>query len=276
MEDVLRLTSLYTVARMLERDDFAKRFAAHTPISVMEFLYPLLQAMDSVATEADVELGGTDQKFNLLVGREIQKDYGQDQQVVFTMPLLIGLDGSRIMGQSLGNYVGVAEPPEEMFGKLMRVPDQLIVMYLRLCTGLPTEEIDAVEKGLAEGAGRPNEEKRRMAREIVALYHGAEAATGAEERFDLVHREHEIPQDMEEVPLPAGLAKDGRVWLPRLITALGLAASNSEARRLIQQGGVRIDGEPVADPSAEVPVDDLAGRVIQVGWRRFVRIAARP
>jgi tyrosyl-tRNA synthetase len=276
METVLRLTASYTVARMLERDDFSQRFAAHLPISVMEFLYPLLQAMDSVAVEADVELGGNDQKFNLLVGRDIQREWGQEPQVVLTMPLLVGLDGTRIMGQSLGNYVGIDEPPEEMFGKLMRVPDELIVMYLRLCSALSAEEIDGIEKGLADGSRRPNEEKRRMAGEIVALYHGVEAAAAAEDRFDLVHREHEIPADVHEVPLPGGLARDGRVWLPRLITALGLAASNSDARRLIEQGGVRIDGEPVADPSTEMRADELAGRVIQVGWRRFVRIAAGP
>jgi tyrosyl-tRNA synthetase len=274
METVLRLTASYTVARMLERDDFAKRFAGHTPISVMEFLYPLLQAMDSVAVEADVELGGNDQKFNLLVGRDIQREWGQEPQVALTMPLLVGLDGSRVMGQSLGNYVGIAEPPDEMFGKLMSVPDELIVMYLRLCTGVPAEEIDAAGRGLADGSRHPNQEKRRMAREIVSLYHGAEAASAAEERFDLVHRQHEVPEEVDEAPLPAGLATDGRVWLPRLITALGLAGSNSDARRLIEQGGVRIDGQPVSDPSAEVPVDDLVGRVIQVGRRRFVRITA--
>jgi tyrosyl-tRNA synthetase len=272
METVLRLTASYTVARMLERDDFAKRFAGHTPISVMEFLYPLLQAMDSVAVESDVELGGNDQKFNLLVGRDIQREWGQEPQVALTMPLLIGLDGTRVMGQSFGNYVGIAEPPDDMFGKLMSVPDELIAMYLRLCTGLSAEEIEATEHGLADGSRHPNQEKRRMAREIVALYHGPEAAGAAEERFDLVHREHEIPQDVEEVVLPPGVATDGRVWLPRLIASLGLAESNSDARRLIEQGGVRIDGQPVSDPAEDWSVQDLVGRVIQVGRRRFVRI----
>jgi tyrosyl-tRNA synthetase len=275
MEAVLRLTASYTVARMLERDDFAKRFAEHTPISVMEFLYPLLQAMDSVATQSDVELGGNDQKFNLLVGRDIQREWGQEPQVTLTMPLLIGLDGTRIMGQSLGNYVGISEPPDEMFGKLMRIPDGRIVMYLRLCTGLATEDIDGIEHGLAAGTRHPNEEKRRMAREIVALYHGADAAKAAEGRFDLVHREHEVPPDVEELPLPPGAAVDGRVWLPRLLAELGLASSHSEGRRLIEQGGVRIDGQAVEDPMAEVPVDELLGRVIQLGRRRFVRITRR-
>jgi len=275
MEDILRMTSLYTVARMLERDDFAKRFAESRPISIMEFLYPLLQAMDSVAVKADVELGGNDQKFNLLVGRQIQKDYGQDQQVVFTMPLLVGLDGVRVMGQSLGNYVGINELPEEMFGKLMRIPDGLIGMYLRLCTTLPDDEIGRIEAGMADGSMRPDQAKRRMAREVVALYRGAEAAAAAEERFDLVFREHRIPEDVAEVELPPSVAGLEKVWLPRLIAEFGLAASNSEARRQIEQGGVRIDGQAVADPELEVAVADLPGKVIQVGRRKFVRVAPR-
>src|SRR2546426_11996941 len=216
MEDMLRLTSLYTVARMLERDDFAKRFAENRPISIMEFLYPLLQAMDSVAVRADVELGGNDQKFNLLVGRQIQKDYGQDQQVVFTMPLLVGLDGTRVMGQSFGNYVGIDEPAEEMFGKLMRIPDELIGMYLRLCTALDDDEIGRIESGVAGGSIRPDQAKRRMAREVVALYHGAQAASAAEERFDAVFREHRIPEGVPEVDLPASVAGLEKVWIPRL------------------------------------------------------------
>ncbi len=272
MEDILRLTSLYTVARMLERDDFAKRFAENRPISIMEFLYPLLQAMDSVAVKADVELGGTDQKFNLLVGRQIQKDYGQDQQVVFTMPLLVGLDGTRVMGQSLGNYVGIDEAPEEMFGKLMRIPDDIIGMYLRLCTTLDQDDIGRIEAGLADGTVRPDQAKRRMAREVVALYHGAEAATGAEDRFDLVFRAHQVPEDVPVVELPASLGSLERVWLPRLIAELGLADSNSDARRHIEQGGVRIDGERVTDPELEVAVSELHGKILQVGRRKFVRV----
>jgi tyrosyl-tRNA synthetase len=273
MEDVLQMTSLYTVARMLERDDFAKRFAEQRPVSIMEFLYPLLQAMDSVNVRADVELGGNDQKFNLLVGREIQKDYGQEQQVVFTMPLLIGLDGGRIMGQSLGNYVGISEPPEEMFGKLMRVPDELVGQYLELCTALDVGEIERIEREVAEGSLRPDLAKRRMAREVVSLYHGPEAARAAEERFDVVFKEHEIPSDIPEAPIPASLAGEKKVWLPRLLAELGLVSSNSEGRRQIEQGGVRIDGRQVTDPQSEMKVDDLPGRVLQVGRRKFLRIA---
>jgi tyrosyl-tRNA synthetase len=274
MEDVLRMTSLYTVARMLERDDFAKRFAERHPISLMEFLYPLLQAMDSVAVRADVELGGNDQKFNLLVGREIQKHYGQEQQVVFTMPLLVGLDGTRVMGQSLGNYVGITEPPEEMFGKLLRVPDDLIGQYLELCTALEQGEIERLESEVGGGSLRPDLAKRRMAREVVALYHSPEAAVAAEERFDRVFREHQIPADVPEVPLPSSLAGEEKVWLPRLLAELGLVSSNSDGRRQIEQGGVRIDGEQVKDAERELSAMDLVGRVIQVGRRRFVRVVA--
>jgi tyrosyl-tRNA synthetase len=273
MEEVLRLTASYTVARMLERDDFAKRFAEQRPISMMEFLYPLLQARDSVAVESDVELGGNDQRFNLLVGRDIQRDWGQEPQVVFTMPLLIGLDGSRIMGQSLGNYVGIAEDADEMFGKLMSIPDELIVQYFRLCSSVATSEIEEIEKGLAAGSLRPDLAKRGMAREIVDLYHGSGAGADAERRFDLVHREHEIPKDLPEVPLPPSVAAEENVWFPRLLKEIGLAVSNSEGRRLIEQGGVRIDGNRVTDPDLEVGVADLPGKVLQVGTRKFVRIA---
>jgi tyrosyl-tRNA synthetase len=273
MEDVLRMTSLYTVARMLERDDFAKRFAERRPISIMEFLYPLLQAMDSVNVQADVELGGNDQRFNLLVGREIQKDYGQEQQVVFTMPLLVGLDGTRVMGQSFGNYVGISEPPEEMFGKLMRVPDELIGQYLELCTELEPEEIERLGREVRQGSLRPDVAKRGMARAVVALYHGPEASVAAEERFDRVFREHEIPADVPEMDLPASLAGLEKVWVPRLLAELGLVSSNSEGRRQIEQGGVRVDGSPVTDAHVELLVRELPGRILQVGRRKFVRIA---
>jgi tyrosyl-tRNA synthetase len=275
MEEVLRLTASSTVARMLERDDFAKRFAEQRPISLTEFLYPLLQARDSVAVQSDVELGGNDQKFNLLVGRDIQRDHGQEPQVVFTMPLLIGLDGSRVMGQSLGNYVGIAEPPDEMFGKLMSIPDELIVQYLRLCTAVQSSEIEEIEKGLSARNLRPDLAKRRLAREIVDLYHGEEKGREAEGRFDLVHKEHEIPADVPEVVLSSELASLESVWLPRLLAEVDLVGSNSEGKRLIAQGGVRVDGQKVMDPDLELAVSDLPGRVLQVGTRKFVRIAQR-
>ena len=273
MEAILRLTASTTVARMLERDDFAKRYAANQPISLMEFMYPLLQGYDSVAIEADVELGGTDQLFNLLVGRDLQRDAGQDPQVAMTMPLLEGLDGVQKMSQSLGNYVGITEPADEQFGKLMSIPDGLIVRYLRLAAGLDPAEADAVEAGLAAGSLLPMDQKRRLAREIVDTYHGAGEGAAAEERFDRVHRDRQVPEDVPEVPIPAEALEAGTVWLPRLLVALGRAASNGEARRLVEQGGVRLDGEVVDDPARELRPEDLRGRVLQVGRRWFARLS---
>ncbi len=271
MEDVLGLTASATVARMLERDDFAKRYAGGKPISLMEFMYPLLQGYDSVAVESDIELGGTDQLFNLLVGRDLQRDRGQDPQLALTMPLLEGLDGVQKMSQSLGNYVGIAEPAGEQFGKLMSIPDHLIVKYLRLGTPAQPDEVAAVEAGLADGSLHPNEQKRRMAREVVALYHGVAAASEAEARFDVVHKEHGTPADVTEVPVPAEAIRSGRVWLPRLLVAVGFAASNAEARRAVEQGGVRLDGRRLNDPEAEITAEGLVGSVLQVGRRNFVR-----
>jgi tyrosyl-tRNA synthetase len=274
MADVLRLTSAYTVARMLERDDFRKRYEEGKPISVVEFLYPLMQAMDSVAVRSDVELGGTDQTFNLLVGRDIQRAYGQDPQVVLTMPLLEGIDGERKMSKSFDNWVALTDPPEEMFGKLMRIPDHLITKYLLLAADLDPSEVARIEAGMVDGSVKPVEEKRRMARAVVDLYHGSGAGGEAERRFDRVHRERQVPELIEEADIPAEAAKgeNGLVWLPRLMTTLGLATSKSAARRLIEQGGVRLDGEPVTDPSAEYLLEELKGKVLQVSRRRFLRL----
>ncbi|HXF36572.1 MAG TPA: tyrosine--tRNA ligase [Actinomycetota bacterium] len=274
METVLRLTATSTVARMLERDDFHRRYAEGRPISVMEFLYPLLQAYDSVAVRADVELGGSDQRFNLLVGRDVQRAWGQEPQVALTMPLLVGTDGVQKMSQSLGNYVGVTEPPDEMYGKLVRIPDGLIADYRLLCLDFfrDPEEAERVRAGLASGALRAWTEKRRLAREVVDLYHGVGAGAEAERRFDLVHREREVPEEVEERELPAAWARDGRYWLPRVLWGLGLASSKSEAQRLIRQGGVRVDGAPVTDAEREFERGELVGRVLQVGRRRFVRL----
>ena len=272
MEGILKLTASYTVARMLERDDFANRYQQSQPISIMEFLYPLLQGMDSVAVKADVELGGTDQKFNLLVGRDLQRDEGQEPQAALTMPLLVGTDGVNKMSQSLGNYVAIADPPDEMFGKLVRVPDDLISEYRRLTLdffGDPTEA-DRVSAGLADGSLEPWGEKRRMARQIVDLYHGPGGGEGAEARFDQIHRDHELPDEIEELPIPEDAVRDGTIYLPRLLAGLGLASSNSEARRLLEQGGVRLDGEPLGGEDARPEV--LRGHVLQVGRRRFVRL----
>jgi tyrosyl-tRNA synthetase len=271
-EDVARLASVLTVARLLERADFSERYRAGRPISLAEFLYPLMQGFDSVAVEADVELGGTDQTFNLLVGRDIQRAYGLEPQVAFTVPLLPGVDGARKMSKTFGNHVGLTDPPEEQFGRTMSIPDALIPVWFRLCTGLSPEELDAIDRARADGSLHPAEAKRRLAAEIVTRYHGADAAQEAADRFDLVHREREIPDDVPGATIPPEAVHDGRVWLPRLLATTGLAASNADARRLIEQGGVRIDGETVDDPDAELTPEDLAGRVLQVGRRRFLRL----
>jgi tyrosyl-tRNA synthetase len=259
--DVLRLTSSYTVARMLERDDFAARYREGRPISVVEFLYPLLQGLDSVEVRADVELGGTDQTFNLLVGREIQRAYGQEPQSVLTMPLLEGTDGQRKMSKSFDNYVALTEAPDEMFGKLMRVPDELTAKYHALLAG-----------GSSDGERRPVEAKRAMARAVVDVFHREGAGTQAEAAFDRVHRDREPPSSIEEFLIPGKIVKDGAVWLPKLLVAGGFASSNAEARRLVEQRGVSLEGVPLEDAGAELPVSELRGKVLQRGRRRFVRL----
>lgn len=267
--DVARLAAQVTVAQLLDRDDFQGRYREGQPISLSEFLYPVMQSFDSVAVEADVEMGGTDQTFNLLVGRDMQRAHGQDPQVVFTVPLLTGVDGARKMSKSIGNHIGITEPPEEQFGKTMSIPDDLIVEWFRLCTDLAPDDLDAIEAGLGAGSLHPGEQKRRLAREIVRLYHGEKAAKAAEERFDRVHREGDVPDDIPEFALPA---REQSVALAALIADAGLASSRSEARRLISQGGVRIDGAQVDDPQAQLPRRTLVGKVLQVGKRRFARL----
>jgi tyrosyl-tRNA synthetase len=272
MEAILRLTASTTVARMLERDDFAKRYAQGKPISIMEFLYPLLQGMDSVAVEADVELGGRDQTFNLLVGRDLQRAYGQEPQVALTTPLLVGTDGVQKMSQSLGNYIGITDPPDDMFGKLVRVPDELIPTYRLLALDFfrdPTQA-ERVDKGLADGSLDAWSEKRRLAREVVDLYHGQGSGAAAEEGFDRVHREHELPDELSSKEIPPDLIVDGRVYLPKLLAVLGLAESANRARSVLGQRGVRLDGRRLED--LEVPVERLRGAVLQVGRRGFVRL----
>jgi tyrosyl-tRNA synthetase len=267
--DVARLASTLTVARLLERDDFSARFREGRAISLTELLYPLMQGFDSVATRADVELGGTDQTFNLLVGRDIQRAHVQEPQVAFTMPLLTGTDGDRKMSKSFGNHVGLTDPPEEQFGKTMSIPDHLLSEWFRLCTGLHPEELEGIDRGLADRSLHPAEQKRRLAREIVTRYHGAEAAGAAEKRFDRIHREHEVPNDIPEFAIPSHLKS---VTIARLIADAGLAESRSDARRLISQQGVRIAGEPFLDIHGDLPREELIGKVLQVGRRRFVRL----
>jgi tyrosyl-tRNA synthetase len=265
MPGLLDLTSSATVAQMLERGDFAKRYRDGTPISVMEFLYPLLQGYDSVAVEADVELGGSDQLWNLMMGRVVQERYGQAPQVAMTMPLLVGTDGVNKMSQSLGNYIGVTDPPEEMFGKTMSIPDDLMGQWLRLAADLGPEEVEAMEEGLASGDLHPNQAKRRLAREVVTLYWGEEAAAEAEAAFDQVFKHGEVPDEVDEISLP----EEDPVHLQRLIRE-AFGTSGAEARRLLDQGAVRLDGEVVRDQ--ELARAALVGRVLRVGKRRFVRI----
>lgn len=268
IEDVLRLAARTTVARMLERDDFAKRFASGTPISVMEFLYPLLQGWDSVMVEADVELGGTDQLFNLLVGRQLQQQEGQEPQVVITTVLLEGLAGGPKMSKSLGNDVGVSEPPAEQFGKLLSIPDELIPSYLQHATAWPEAQVEMALADLRDGRMTPLEAKRLMARTVADLYHGSGAGDQAQADFDRVFRDHEAPREIPELALPAA---DGEVRLSRLLTESGLVASNREATRRLAEGSVRIDGAVVAD-DAERPAAEWWGSTLQVGKRKWVRI----
>lgn len=272
MDEVLTLTATVTVARMLERDDFSRRYLANEPISMLEFMYPLLQGYDSVAVRADVELGGTDQKFNLLMGRPIMEAYGQYPQSILTVPLLVGTDGEQKMSKSYGNYIGVSEPPEEMFGKAMSIPDSLMITYWSLLTGATRHEVEAVERGLREGTYHPAEAKRDLARKLVTLYHSAEAAEEARAHFDRVFKDKDRPADIPETALPAEAVVGGLVWMPRLLTVTKLASSNGEARRLIEQGGVRLDDVVLRDPGAELDPEDLRGAVLQVGKRKFLRI----
>jgi len=261
-EDVIVLSAKYTVARMLEREDFARRFREGVPITIMEFLYPLAQAYDSVAIRADVELGGSDQRFNLLIGRDIQREYGQDPQVVLTMPLLIGTDGRYAMSQSRGNYIGLSEPPEEQFGKIMSLPDELMPQYYALLTDVPWEEVRDLH---------PKEAKKRLAWEIVRAFHGEEGAARGKAHFERVFEERELPEAIPEVSLPPELvAKDGTVGVVDLVVATGLVSSRSQARRLIEQGGVQVSGQRIVDLGSRVRFQPPL--VVRVGRRRFVRL----
>jgi tyrosyl-tRNA synthetase len=259
-EALLGLLAQTTVARLLERDDFQKRLAAGAPVAALELLYPLLQGYDSVAVEADVELGGTDQKFNLLFGRDVQSAYGQKPQSILTMPILVGIDGVQKMSKSLGNYVGVTDPPEEMFGRLMRIPDEAMPDYYRLLLGAEVP------------AGAPNEAKRDLARRIVERFHDAGAARVAEDHFNRLFVQHEAPDDVGEVELTPYLGDGGgRVHMP-LLMAGAFEISSSEARRLIRQGGVKLDGEAIPADSLDIEPDRLDGKILQVGKRRFRRL----
>lgn len=261
--DVLTLAAKYTVARMLERDDFQKRYTEGRPISLHEFMYPLMQGYDSIATKADIEFGGTDQKFNLIVGRHLQNETGMEPQVVITMPLLEGLDGVQKMSKSLGNYIGIDEEPTEMYGKAMSIPDELIARYFMLVTDMPREEQEQLAQGLKDGSVHPRDAKMMLAKTIVELYHGAAAAEAAEQEFVRVFQERDLPSEIEELAIDAG-----EVWLPQLLHAAGMVSSNSEGKRMIQQGSVRVNGEKVMEENCTLQNDD----VLQVGKRKYRRI----
>jgi tyrosyl-tRNA synthetase len=266
-QDLIRLAARHTVARMLEREDFHKRYTSQTPISIHEFLYPLIQGYDSVALAADVELGGTDQTFNLLVGRDLQREYGQQPQVVITLPLLEGLDGVQKMSKSLGNYVGIDEPAKEMFGKLMSISDDLMMRYYALLTDITPDALAGLKADLASGAKHPRQVKEDLAKTMVARYHSRAAADHEALEFIRVLRERELPEEIEAVTLTIA---DNYLWLPRLLVDAGLAPSTSEAQRLIKGGGVQVDGEKIADPKLEL----AAGKsyLLQVGKRRFKKV----
>ncbi len=263
-EEVLNLTSKYTVARMLERDDFEKRFRSRNPISIMEFLYPLMQGYDSVMVGADVEIGGTDQKFNLLVGRELQVEYGQEPQVVITLPLLEGTDGVRKMSKSYGNYIGINEKPFDMFGKVMSIPDTLIFKYFELLTDTPLEEIERMKKAIEDG-DNPRDIKALLAKRIVAFFYGEEEAEKASEEFDKVFKYKEIPEEIEEFKLPKG-----RYKVVDTLVQLKVSPSKSEVRRMIQGGGLYIDGQRITDIGYEFELNKEM--IIKIGKRKFVKL----
>ena len=266
--DVIILASKYTVARMLERDDFEKRYKEGIPIAISEFLYPLAQAYDSVAIEADIEMGGTDQYFNLIVGRKIQEEFGQRPQIVMTMPIIEGIDGKLKMSKSYNNYVAFTDPPDEMYGKLMAIPDHLIIKYMRLLTDIAEEEIEEYEKGMREKSINPRDVKMKLAFEITKFFHGEDKAKEAQDRFIKVFREKEVPEDIPEYEF-----EEEEIPIVDLLLSVGAASSRSEAKRLINQGGVYVNGERVKDFREILRLGKEI--VLKVGKRRFYKILSK-
>lgn len=268
--DVVTLSAKVTVARMLERDDFTKRYQNGLPISIHEFFYPLMQGMDSVALQSDIELGGTDQKFNLLMGRTLQKEYGVEPQATITLPLLEGLDGVQKMSKSLGNYIGVDEEPNEIYGKSMSVPDELMLKYFELATDINNEELAELAKDVKDGSVHPRDAKMKLAGTLVRMYHGEEAEEAAKQHFVTVFQQRALPDDIEEFTLTADQLEEGGIRVMQLLTHLGFAASNGEAKRSIQQGSVKINEEKWTDVNeAYTPKE---GDIVQVGKRKFAKI----
>lgn len=274
LKELLSIASKFTVARILERDDFTKRYQSQTPIALHEFLYPIMQAYDSVKIEADVEMGGSDQLFNLLAGRELMEKMGMEPQIALTMPLLEGTDGTRKMSKSYGNYIGLTDAPADMFGKTMSIPDEMIGKYYRLASSLAPAEVDAIDAALADGSANPYELKRALGRDLVTTYHSAEDAVVAEAEFDRVHKNHDLPTDIAEVSVEIAVNDEGLVYLPAVLQAAGLVPSAGQARRDIDGGGVKLDGEAIAPKTYNVdPAALKPGTVLQVGKRKFARLA---
>jgi len=271
--EVLKICSKYTVARMLERDDFANRYKSEKPIGIHEFLYPLMQGYDSVAIKADIELGGTDQKFNLLVGRDIQREYNQEPQIIITLPLIEGTDGEEKMSKSLNNYIGINESPQKMYGKVMSVPDKLMLKYFELVTDLSLEEIEKTKNGLENELLHPRDVKKKLGREIVSLYHGQKAALLAEEEFEKVFKKKLFPEKIKKVFIGKSDLKEGKIWIINIILLSGLIESKGKIKRLIAQGGIKINGEKVNDPYLDIAVED--GMVIKIGKLNFIKIAIK-
>ncbi len=267
-EDVIRLASKYTVARMLERDDFTKRYKGGEPISLHELLYPLAQAMDSVAIKSDVELGGTDQKFNLLVGRDIQREFNVEPQVILTMPLLVGTDGVEKMSKSYNNYIGISDSPGEMFGKTLSIPDELIYTYFELATDIPNKELSEIKNQLDGQKVNPRDLKRHLAKILIRMYHSNEASEEAEKEFDKIFIQKEVPEDIPEITLE----ENSGIGILDLIVKVNFASSRGEARRLVTQGGVSIDGEKISDINAEITLEK--SKVLKVGKRKFIKITS--
>ena len=269
-EYILTLLSHFTVARMLERDDFEKRYKAGNPISVHELLYPIMQAYDSVAIEADIEIGATEQKFNLLAGRQLQEEFGQEPQVILTLPVLVGMDGTNRMSKSLGNYIGIAESSEQMYGKTMSIPDAQSYNYFELATDLPLSELEKIRAKLADPNSNPMELKKQLASTLVRMYHGEGEAKKVKENFERVFSKKEIPEDVPVFPLPAGA--DGMPII-KLLTESGLVTSASEGRRLVEQGAVELDSKRIADIQYQVPARFWREeKILRVGKRRFLRL----
>ncbi|MGO4346263.1 tyrosine--tRNA ligase [Paenibacillus sp. MCAF9] len=268
--DVVNLAGKVTVARMMERDDFTKRYTSGLPISIHEFFYPLMQGYDSIALDSDVELGGTDQTFNLLMGRTLQKEYNKPGQIVITTPLIEGLDGVNKMSKSLGNYIGIDEEPNQIYGKSMSIPDRLMLKYYELATDLSNEELAALKAGLADGSVHPRDAKMQLAATFVRMYHGEAAAKAAENHFITVFQQRALPDDIEEVSIAAEQLEDGQIRIVNLLTMLDLLPTSSEARRSVQQGAVRLNEEKITDINADISPKD--GDVLQVGKRKFIKI----